>query len=449
MDRGEETVLKASANRDAKEYLKFIGPGTIITVLGFFIAYQFVAPAPPHHITIATGSPSGAYYAFGKAYSKSLQKYGITLEVINTAGSAENLQLLDKHDGGVDVAFLQGGIHPSIQSDDIISLGSLYYEPLWIFHAAGLGINQLSELKAQRLAVGRDGSGAKVLAMQLLELNDVSAQNTKLLSQGGKNAADMLMQGEIDAAFFVTAHHSPVIRQLLHSKNLELMSLHRAPAYAAHLHYLSVLNLPGGAIDFVENIPSGNITMLAPTTQLVARAEIHPALIDLFLQTATEIHQAGGLFEKTGEFPAPKYLDFQLSKEAERFYKSGPSFLQRYLPFWVATFIDRTKVMLVPLIALFFPLFKLMPMVYRWRFRSKIYRWYKKLTEVDPGLHKDDMAAHLDDYLTRLNHIEAQVCQTSVPLSFSNELYHLRLHIEMLRNKLVQAAKESGIADDF
>ena len=297
--------------------------------------------------------------------------------------------------------------------------------------------------------MGLEGSGTKVLAMQLLALNGVAEQNTKLLSYGGKKAADMLMQGEIDAAFFVTAHHSPVIQLLLYSKKHQLMSLSRAAAYAARLHYLSVLNLPGGAIDFVANIPSANSSILAPTAQLVARAEIHPALIDLLLQAAGEVHQSGGLFEKTDEFPAPKYIDFKLSKEAKRYYKSGPPFLQRYLPFWLATYIDRTKVMLVPLLALFFPLFKLMPMVYRWRFRSKIYRWYKKLTEVDPQLQKDDMAVHLDDYLTRLNDIEAQVCQTSVPLSFSNELYHLRLHIEMLRNNLVQAAKESGFADDF
>jgi TRAP-type uncharacterized transport system substrate-binding protein len=166
-------VPKSFAKRALIDYLKLIGPGTIITILGFIIAYQFVAPAPPDHITIATGSPSGAYYAFGRAYSKSLQKYGITLEVINTAGSSENLQLLDKDDGGVDLAFLQGGIHPPTQCDDIISLGSLYYEPLWIFHAARLGINQLPKLKGKRLAVGREGSGTKVLAMQLLAFNNV------------------------------------------------------------------------------------------------------------------------------------------------------------------------------------------------------------------------------------------------------------------------------------
>jgi len=356
-------VGKSSTKKGLNDYLKLIGPGTIIALVGFIIAYQFVAPAPPDHITMATGSPGGAYYAFGKAYSKSLQKYGITLEVINTAGSAENLQLLSADDRGVDVAFLQGGIRPSGRSDDIISLGSLYYEPLWIFQVGRPGVNHLSDLKGKRIAVGLDGSGTKVLAMQLLTLNGVSVQNTKIFSQGGEKAAEMLIQGEIDAAFWVTAHGTPVIQRLLHSKQLQLMSLQRAPAYTARLHYLCMLNLPGGAIDFVENIPTGSTTLLAPTTQLVARAEIHVALIDLLLQAATEIHHAGGLFEKPGEFPAAKYIDFKLSKEAERFYKSGPSFLQRYLPFWIATFIDRTKVMLVPLIALFFPLFKLIPMI--------------------------------------------------------------------------------------
>jgi TRAP transporter TAXI family solute receptor len=441
-------VLKSSTTRGIKEYLKIIGPGAVITIFGFFIAYQFVAPAPPRQIAIATGSPDGAYYAFGKVYSEIMRQYGITLEVISTAGAAENLQLLDKDKGSVDVAFLQGGIKSSSQSDDLISLGSLYYEPLWIFHVAGLGITQLSELRGKRISVGQEGSGTKVLAMQLLALNDVSEQNTKVLSLSGKNAVNMLLRGEIDAAFFVTAHQSPVIQPLLHSEKYQLMRLSRAAAYAARLHYLSVLNLPEGAIDFVENIPTGNTTMLATTTHLAARADIHPALIDLLLLTATQVHQTGDLFEKTGEFPTPKYVDFEMSKEAKRYYKTGPPFLRRYLPFWLAIFIDRTKIMLLPLIALFFPFFKVMPLIYRWRFRSKIYRWYKKLAEVDPQLLKDDMTSHIDEYLTRLNNIEAQVSQTSVPLPFSNELYHLRLHIEMLRNKLVQAAKETKIADD-
>ena len=319
-------MSNVTADRGVKEHLKFIGPGTIIMVLGFIIAYQFVAPAPPHQITIATGSPDGAYYKFGRAYSVILQKYGITMDVITTAGSVENLKLLSADSGGVDVAFLQGGIQPADRSDDALSLGSLYYEPLWIFLSGRSRINFLSGLRGMRIAVGPEGSGTKVLAMQLLMLNDVSNLNSKIISQGGEKAAEMLVRGEVDVAFFVTAHHTTVIQQLLRTQNLELMSMKRAPAYAARLHYLSVLELPGGAIDFARNTPPSRINLLAPTTQLVARADFHAALIDLLLQAATEVHSSGGLFEKPGEFPAPKYLDFKLSKEAERFYKSGPSF---------------------------------------------------------------------------------------------------------------------------
>ena len=434
---------KLSVKRGLKDYLKIIGPGLIITIIGFLITYQFVAPAPPRHITIATGSTGGAYYAFGKAYSEILRRYGITLEVLPTAGSAENLQLLHKDDSPVDVAFLQGGIQTADRSTEIISLGSLYYEPLWGFQRRGRAIDRFGDLKGKRIAVGREGSGTKALVMQLLAFNGISEQNTEIFTQGGQKAANMLIAEELDAAFFVTAHHSPVIRQLLVSENILLWSFHRAAGYAARLHYLSVLELPEGAIDFQRNIPSESTTLIAPTTQLVARAQFHAALIDLLLQAATEVHRAGGLFEKTGEFPAPKYLDYKLSAEAERFYASGPPFLRRYLPFWVATFIDRTKVMLVPLLALFFPLFRMMPLIYRWRFRSKIYRWYKKLAEVDPELRADDTAAHLDEHLARLDRIEEQVCQTSVPLSFTNELYHLRLHIEMLRTKLNQASDKT------
>ena len=192
-------MRKPSTKRDLIDYLKLIGPGTIITILGFIIAYQFIEPAPPRHISIATGSPDSADFVFGKAYSEILQKYGYTLEVINTAGSAENLQLLEKADGGVDVAFLQGGTYLPTQSDELISLGSLYYEPLWLFHAAGPKINRLSDLRGKRIDVGREGSGTKVLTLQLLALNDVSAKNTKIFSEGWEKAANMLIQGEIDA----------------------------------------------------------------------------------------------------------------------------------------------------------------------------------------------------------------------------------------------------------
>ena len=425
-----------------KEKAKIFGPAVVIAIVGFLVAYQFVTPAPPRHIVIGTGSPKGAYYAFGKKYSELFAKEGIRLEVKITTGSAENLKLLEADSDGVDIAFIQGGMGALAKTEKLVSLGSLYFEPLWIFHQKDLTLNLLSDLKGLRVAVGEEGSGTKVLTMQLLGLNGVTSKNTRLLSHDSVQAVEKLLRGEIDVAFFVTTHRSPYLHQLRKSKSITLMGLQRAEAYALRYHYLHVLKLPEGVIDFQANVPSRDLNLVAPSTQLVARSDLHPALIELFLQTAKEVHESGGGFERRGEFPAPKYLDFELSKEAKRFYQSGAPFLQRYLPFWVANFLNRMKIMLLPLVALLYPLFKLMQPIYRWQMRSRIYRWYSELESVDLEINKEGLTVNLDEYFLMLDNLENKVSNISVPHAYSEELYNLRLHIDMLRNQLYKALEK-------
>jgi TRAP transporter TAXI family solute receptor len=425
-----------------KEKAKIFGPAVVIAIVGFLVAYQFVTPAPPRHIVIGTGSPKGAYYAFGKKYSELFAKEGISLEVKITTGSAENLKLLEADSDGVDIAFIQGGMGALAKTEKLVSLGSLYFEPLWIFHQKDLTLNLLSDLKGLRVAVGEEGSGTKVLTMQLLGLNGVTSKNTRLLSHDSVQAVEKLLRGEIDVAFFVTTHRSPYLHQLRKSKSITLMGLQRAEAYALRYHYLHVLKLPEGVIDFQANVPPRDLNLVAPSTQLVARSDLHPALIELFLQTAKEVHESGGGFERRGEFPAPKYLDFELSKEAKRFYQSGPPFLQRYLPFWVANFLNRMKIMLLPLVALLYPLFKLMQPIYRWQMRSRIYRWYSELESVDLEINKEGLTVNLDEYFLMLDNLENKVSNISVPHAYSEELYNLRLHIDMLRNQLYKALEK-------
>jgi TRAP transporter TAXI family solute receptor len=420
-----------------REKLKIFGPTLLVLVFGFLLAYQFVDPAPPRSITMATGSPEGAYFAYAKTYKELLAENGIDLILKNTAGSAENLRLLESPSSGVDMAFVQGGLNHLSESGELLTLGSLFFEPLWIFHRSGIEIKRLPDLRGLRVAVGEEGSGTKILATKLLDLNGVSEKNTRLLSIGNQRAVDLLLGGEVDVAMFVSTHRSSFVLNLLKSRSVKLVGLERADAYALALHYLYVLTLPEGVLDFKNNIPPHDFVLVAPTTQLVVRPDMHPALIDLLLQAAMKVHYKGGGFEREGAFPAPKYLDFDLSEEARRYYQNGPPFLQRYLPFWVATFLIRMKVMLLPLVALLYPLFKVMPLAYRWKMRSKIYRWYAKLEAVDPKVRKDDLPEHLDDFISELDLIEEQVSNISVPLSYSEELYALRLHIGMLRDELL------------
>jgi len=427
-----------------KEKLIILCPAVVIAILSFVFVYHFVDPFPPRRISIGCGPPEGANFKDARAYQKILSKEGITLDLKNTAGSAENLKLLGAASGGVDVAFVQGSMKSLVPKTDLVSLGSLFFEPLWIFHRNDLALQRIPDLKGLRLAIGEEGGGTRILAVRLLELNGVNSQNTRFLAYGFQKAADMVLNDEVDVAFFVSksTDHAAHVTQLIDSKSVKLMGLERAEAYALLYHYLYVLRVPEGVIDFEANIPSRDLALVAPTTELVARPDLHPALITLLLEAAEIVHESGGDFEREGEFPTPKYIDFKLSPEAERFYKFGPPFLQRYLPFWVAILVSRMTILLLPLVAVVLPVFKLMALIYRWRMRSRIYRWYSKLRAFDPERHKEEASERLQEYLVKLEGIEEKVSNISVPLSFAEELYQLRMHIDLLRSELKQRINE-------
>jgi len=414
--------------------LKTFGTAIAITFVGFFVAWQFVNPAPPHTITIATGSPDGAYSLFAKRYRDILAKDAVSLEIRNTAGSLENLRLLEA--GEVDLAFFQGGSGSNATDRNIAALGSLYYEPLWVFYRRPEMAHRLTDFQGRRLAAGETGSGTRALALALLADNRINNAAADLQALGDKASAQALRQDAVDAAFFVASPRSPLIQELLHDETLRLMSFTRAAAYTDRNHALAAVTLPEGVIDLGADIPPQDITLLASAANLIARDDFHPALVSLLLQAVTKVHGDGGLFEKPGEFPNAEHVDFPLDENARRFYRNGPPLLQRYLPFWTANLVDRMKIMLVPLLTLLVPLVKIMPPAYRWQVRRKIYRWYHELHAIDIRHPEQASATQLAELLQRLDAIEEDVQKVRVPLSYSDELYNLRLHIGMLRGRL-------------
>lgn len=424
-----------------KESLTVVGLWFLVAIFAFWVAYQFVEPAPPSHIVMSTGGAHGAYYLFGQQYRDILARDRITVEVLTSAGSVENIKRLEGKTDEVEIAFVQGGTSRPENIQNLVSLGSLYYEPLWVFYRDGQQVHRLTDLNGRRIAVGVQGSGTRSLSIRLLEENGINDAPTVLSSLGGQNAVNALVQGEVDVAFFIASPRAPVVQKLLMASGIKLMSFERAEAYTRTHRYLSSITLPQGVIDLRKNIPPGDTTVLAATANLVVRKDFHPALVDLLLQAAKHIHGPGGLFERQGEFPSPKYLEFPLSDEAQRYYKRGPSFLRRVLPFWAATFVDRTIVLLIPFIALLFPLFKVVPPVYRWRVRSKIYRWYKHMKDVDLGLQDEQSPERLRTLVAELDRIEGEVNKITTPLSYASQLYDLRLHIELLRERLEKATK--------
>jgi len=419
----------------------------LIAGVGFVIAFQFVEPAPPRHVIMTSGGDSGAYYHFAKRYEAILARAGITLEVRTSEGSVQNLERL--RSGEAQIGFIQGGVVEQPDDADIdqepenyglLSLGSVFYEPVWVFYR-GETIDRLSDLQGKRIAIGQEGSGIRQLAQRLLEDNEVDFKaNTLPIS--GLDAAEELQQGRIDAAFIIAAEHAPVVQVLLRSPGVKLMNFSQSFAYERRYPFLTRLTMPKGVADLVRDLPPEDTRVLAPTASLVVSEDLHPALQNLLLQAARQVHGKPGFFQTANEFPA--YMDamLPLSSEADRFFKSGPPFLQRYLPFWLAVLVDRLIVLLVPVIALLIPLMRVAPALYSWRVRSKVFRCYGELKFLEDDLKNHYDPARLEEYRSRLDTLDEEAAVLHVPLGYTDLVYTLREHVNLVRRILDK--KERG-----
>lgn len=416
------------------EFLKVWGLLAVIVLVGFLITYQYVGAPPPKVVRIATGANNGAYYTFAQEYARLLASDGITLEVVPTAGSVENLELLKS--GEVSLALIQGGSATRDDKERLQSLGSLFLEPVWIFVRRQSAVKRFLELKGNRVSVGIAGSGTHLLATQLLSAAGITETNTQLIREETTQAIDSLSNGKIDAAFFVASPEAPIIRKLFAAPAVELLNFDRAAAYGRRFPFLTPVTLSEGVIDLQQNIPDHDTPLVAASANLAARRDLNASLIPAVLNAVTRVHQTGGVLEHKRQFPSVDFADLPLSEDARRYLINGPSFLFRWLPYGTAVLLDRLKILVLPLLALLLPVFKIAPPLYTWRIRSKIYKWYAAVREVESSIQEKKVSGDATSLINRLNELDRQVASVSVPLSYAAELYHLRLHIRFLQKKL-------------
>lgn len=406
-------------------------------VATFWLLFHYVRPAPPHTVTMLTGAPGGAYALYAERYREALAREGITLVLEPTSGSVENLRRL-KTDPRAELGFIQSGIAHEPDSSDLMVLGSMYFEPVWIFHRLEVPLQRLTALAGRRVAIGATGSGTQLLALQMLAATGLAASDIEWLALGGEEAADALGEGRIDALFMIAGAEAPTVRRLLAAPGIELARLEHVDAYARRIPQLTSQTLPAGTVDLAGPHPPEDVRLLGATANLVARADLHPAIVSLLMLAAREVHGQPGLFQGAGDYPALRTRDLPPSKLAQRFIESGPPFLQRYLPFWLAVLTDRLLVSLLPLIALLIPLSRVAPALYAWRMRSRVYRWYGELKFLENRLHGTHDPHTLREDLAQLDAIEEHAHAIRVPLAYSGELYTLREHIQLVRRNLLE-----------
>jgi TRAP-type uncharacterized transport system substrate-binding protein len=414
------------------------GPILVVSAAAIYLAVRLIQPAPPSTLTIAAGTKGSSFWNSAQKYKTILARNGVTLNVLETQGSLDNLHRLDDPKTKVDVGFVQGGVSaPGATHDNLMSLGSVSYVPLAVFYH-GAVITRLSELKGKRLAISAEGSGTRALALALLKANGIEpGGDTELLPLGGDEAAAALIKGDVDAAFLTgDSAQPPTMGKLFRTPGVRFFDFTQAEAYSRRFPYLNVIELPMGAFDFAKNLPPRPVHMVAPTAELVAREGLHPALSDLLIEAAREVHGRANLMQHANEFPAPLVHDFRISDDAERYYKSGKSFLYRTLPFWVASLADRVIVLLVPIIVVLIPGLRLVPGLYRWRVKSRIYRWYGALIAIEREAMGDPDHEQREALIDRVDAIENAVNRMKMPLAFADQFYVLREHIGFVRQRL-------------
>lgn len=409
-------------------------------------AYWVLNPSPPRRVTLATGVAQGAYAEFGKRYAALLAQHGIEVVLRPTEGAAANLALLRDPDSGVDIAFVQGGADERSKADTeeadegLVSLGSMFYEPVWLFYRQDRAktllkstqLTTLSQLSGWRLNVGAPGSGVPPLMTQLLAANKVEPGAINLSQLATTPAVVEFLEGRLDAIAMASAPESVMVQMLLQTPGIGLFDFAQAEAYARRFPFMSPVLLPRGVVDLAADKPPSDVRLVAPTATLVARDSLHPALVQLFVQAASQVHGEAGWFQRKGEFPNARNTERPLAAEAQRFYRNGIPWMQRWLPFWLANLVDRMWVVLLSLVAVLLPLSRVLPPLVEMRIRSRVFRWYAQLREVETARGERPR----DELMSELDAIDEKVNRISVPLSYADELYALRSHIQLVRRRL-------------
>jgi TRAP transporter TAXI family solute receptor len=396
-------------------------------------AVLLLSSMPPRSIAMATGPEGGGYYEIGRRYQELLARSGVELRLVPTAGSVENLALLRDPKSGVDMALVQGG-GIGKEAGELESLGTLFYEPLWIFHRGGLEGVTLAALRGRKVSIGPVGSGSHALLLRLLKLNEID-QEVELLTLPPEHAADKLLVGEIDAAALLASWDAPVVQELITNDQVELLNLARADAYVALYPFLSKVTVPRGVGDLAKDLPPADVALFASKASLVVRKELHSAIQYLLLNTAAQIHSGVSMFHRAGRFPAAEGIELPLSREAVQFYKSGQPFLQHNLPFWMASLAGHLLVLLIPIIAVLYPMFRFLPVLYGWLMRRKIARLYGELRFLEDEI-TDGGPTDRAQLTARLDRLEKQANQLRMPIVYESMMYLLRHHVSIVRNRL-------------
>jgi len=434
-----------------RDLIASAGP-VIFLVIGLLAAaYWWLQPQPPKQVTLATGPAGSAYAEFGKRYAAALKANGIEVVLKPTDGSFDNLQLL--RSGEADVAFVRGGGADPMKDEEagLTSLGSLFFEPLWFFYRTDAArkidrktatLTSLTQFKDLRINVDKPGSGVPEIMDRMFRANRMDPATLDLSNLEQTPATEALQAGLLDVIVLASAPQSPLVQRLLRAPDIQLLDFAQSDAYSRRFSFLQPVTLPRGVVDLAADLPSHDVSLLAATTSLLAREQTHPAIRQLFAQSAQTLHGGAGWFNRARDFPNTRTSELPVSPEGDRAINGTPPFWQRYLPFWASNLVERMWLVLGGLLVLMLPLSRIVPPLYQFRVRRRVFRWYARLRDVEARL--ESRRGDPDTLLKELDDLDRRVNKVAVPLSYADELYALRNNIYAVRKRIIASAQSDG-----
>jgi TRAP transporter TAXI family solute receptor len=428
----------------SRDFLAVFFPAVLICVAAVWFTLRYVKPAPPKSFVISAASQGSPYYDLALRFKEQVEKKGVSLEVRESQGSSDNLKALNDPNSGVQAGIVQGGLTNNIDAPNLYSMGRLLTEPVWVFYRGKDPVDHITQLKGKRILIGPEGSGTALLARKLLEANGITADNSTLITMELPAYVDAFSKAAGDAGFLVLGAEAKTVQRLLHAPDVKLMNMAQADALIQRYPYLTTVTLRQGVVDFAQNIPPADTRLVATKAMLLVREDLHPALMTVLAEAVFTV-QGQPALKPTGESKLfalntsalTEDPEFPMTEEVRRIYKAGPTFFQRVLPFWLATLLDRAFILILPVVGIIFPLVRLVPLIYNWRMRQRILRWYRELKLLERDLTKTSASP---DFVARkekeLDRIEESVWHISVPIQFSADLYTLRDHVEFVRKRI-------------
>ncbi len=411
--------------------------GLVLLGIALWAAVAALRPLPGRSFAMATGPEGSAYAAFGERYRAALAVHGVELRLVPSSGSYDNLARLSDAESGISAAFVQAGTTSTAESPDLLSLGTMFYEPLWVFCRCPADTRDVSfpERIGTHVSIGPEGSATRALALRLMKMNNVDLARLRFEAFAPERAAEALVGGQLDAVIIDSAWESPGVQRLLADPSLDLVSFPRADAYVALMPHLNKVQLPMGVANLALNRPSQDVTLIAPKAQLAVRSDLHPALQYLLIDAAERIHGGPGVFNGAGAFPAPEQIDLPLSREAQHMYRNGPNFLRRHLPFWLAELVQRLLLLAIPLIGIVYPLTSVAPKVWRWQIDRRVHSVYRDLLRLEKEMRTTPAGRRRDELHAELDELEARVARARLPDSFAAAVYELKQNIRFIQER--------------